>query len=243
MDKARNYNVKDVEMLMTAATLIENAIANKTFLQSKRVNWGDSYFEEIKTRIDIAIQTHLGIDGAKELRQATQEVSIIQLAARKDLAEVKVQIEEDFKSEPEFRDEILKQLGFTTYMEGVRNNSQESMINLLFQFKTNLNENLKAAIIDKGTAAATLEAIIAQADALAGTNVFQETQKGNRKNTTIESITEFNAVYDTVISISRIAQNFYKQDPTIKEQFSFIKIAKTLKNNRATKAREAKAER
>lgn len=28
MDKTRNYNVKDVEMLMTAATSIENAIAN-----------------------------------------------------------------------------------------------------------------------------------------------------------------------------------------------------------------------
>jgi hypothetical protein len=33
---ARKYKAKDVEMLTATATIIENAIANKTFLQSKR---------------------------------------------------------------------------------------------------------------------------------------------------------------------------------------------------------------
>lgn len=33
---SRNYKVKDVEMLITASTIIENAIANKAVLQAKR---------------------------------------------------------------------------------------------------------------------------------------------------------------------------------------------------------------
>ena len=40
----RKYKTKDVEMLTATATIIENAIANKTFLQSKRTTWADPFF-------------------------------------------------------------------------------------------------------------------------------------------------------------------------------------------------------
>ena len=47
---ARKYKTKDVEMLTATATIIENAIANKAFLQSKRTTWADPFFRQTQKR-------------------------------------------------------------------------------------------------------------------------------------------------------------------------------------------------
>ena len=73
-----------------------NAIANKTLLQSKRATWADPFFENIKTQIKTTTETYLGKDAAQELRKATQTVLGIQAQSIIDLAEFKVQIEQDF---------------------------------------------------------------------------------------------------------------------------------------------------
>src|ERR1700761_3454499 len=101
----RSYNTKDVDMLVTASTIVETAIANKAFLQSKRNTWADPFFDDLKTRMDGALQNYLGVDSAKELRQSTTVLKGIQAQAIKDLAEAKVQLVEDFKSNKLRRDE------------------------------------------------------------------------------------------------------------------------------------------
>lgn len=111
----RHYSTKDVDMIIATSTIIETAIANKTFLHSKRTTWADPFFENIQARIELATQTHLGKDSAKSLREATQVIFDIQAVALKDLAEAKIQIEEDFKKEPVRKTEILTQLGFASY--------------------------------------------------------------------------------------------------------------------------------
>ncbi|MBN2612765.1 MAG: hypothetical protein JXB00_14510 [Bacteroidales bacterium] len=50
-------------------------------------------------RIDQAIETHLGIDAKKELRDATAALASIQAPARRDVSFLKTQIDEDFKKE------------------------------------------------------------------------------------------------------------------------------------------------
>ena len=94
----RKYKTKDVEMLTATATIIENAIANKTLLQSKRTTWADPFFDDLKTQIQTTTDTYLGKDAAQLMRQATQVVLTIQAQALNDLAEFKVQIEQDFKT-------------------------------------------------------------------------------------------------------------------------------------------------
>ena len=95
----RKYRGKDVDMLIASSTLLENAINNKAFLQTKRSNWTDDFFTGIQTQIDKAIEDYLGIDSAKELRGATQILKSIQKQSLIDLAEVKTQIIEDFKKD------------------------------------------------------------------------------------------------------------------------------------------------
>ena len=224
----RIYKTKDVDMLLTIETIIDSAIANKTFLQTKRSNWADPYFDNIKKEINTIIQENLGVDSAKELRQATIAVKTIQANALTDLAEIKVQIEQDFKTQPDRKSEILNQLGFTSYYTQATTRDQEGLINLLFQYNTNLTPTLKAEIVAKGTAAAALDAINTYAQTLKDADVFQEGTKGTKKEITSETIQIFNNIYSTVLSIAVISAKFFKTDTAKKDKFSFAKVSKTL---------------
>ena len=226
----RKYKTKDVEMLTATATIVENAIANKTFLQSKRTTWADPFFEDLKTQIQNTTDTYLGKDASQQMRQATQIVLGIQSQALNDLAEFKVQIEQDFKNVPVQKTEILNQLGFTTYHKLAQKGDQEGLVNLLFQFKTNLTPILNTEIVTKGTAQTTIDNIIGYATTLKDANISQETYKGTRKEITDQAIIAFNQIYDQVISIAKIANNFYKTDKVKQQLFSFAKVSATLNN-------------
>ena len=229
----RIYSTKDIDMLITIDTIIDSAIANKAFLQSKRPTWADPYFDDTKAKINDIVQTYLGIDGAQALRQSTLIVKTIQADALRDMAELKVQILTDFSDQPARKTEILNQLGYTTFYALARTKDQEALISLLFQYKTNLTPTLKTEIENAGTATATLDAITAYADALKGANVTQEGNKGTRKEITNQAITTFNTIYNRVSGIAKIANNFYKGNPALQQQFSFNKVSKTL--NKQTK--------
>jgi len=231
--KQRNYNVKDVDMLVTASTIIESAIKNKAFLITKRTTWADPFFANLKTRIDNAVQNFLGVDSAKNLRQATAVVIGLQKNAITDLAEFKIQIVEDFKNDKPRRDEILNQLGFTSYHKQAQKGDQEGLINLLFQYKTNMVAALKTEITAKGTAATLIDRIITYANTLKNADVTQETFKGTRKELTEASLKEFNEIYEAVISICKISTKFLKDKPALKDQFSFNKVAKVLNKTNA----------
>jgi hypothetical protein len=224
----RSYKSKDVDMLVTTSTIIESAIANKTFLQSKRTTWADPFFEDLKTRIDNAVEKYLGVDSAKELRESTLTVTTIQKQAINDLAEVKVQISEDFKKDKARQEELLNQLGFTAHHKEAQKGDQEALIQLLFKFKTNLTSGLKTEISEKGTPSTLLETITGYADTLKKADVSQEGFKGTKKEITAEAVKEFNEIYDQVISISKIANNFYKGQPLTQGLFSYNKVSKTL---------------
>lgn len=240
--ETRNYAMKDVEMLITASAIIETAIENKEFLITKRATWVDPFFDDLKTKIDNTIKTSLGIDNAKDLRKLTASMKTLQKEAQKALAEFKVQIDADFKKEPTKKEEILNVLGFTDYLKDVQKGNQEALINLLYQFKINLDKGLKTEISKRGMSAEIFETIINFADTIKDTNVNQEKAKSGKKTTTTNYITEFNNLYEEVIAVAKIASNFYKDNPTLKEQFSFSKVAKALSASKAAPKKEAKPE-
>lgn len=235
----KKYTVKTVDFLIASDTIIDSAIANQPFLETKRSNWKISFFQDIKTQINQAIQNHLGLDSAKELREASQVVYTIVTQALIALAEVKVQIEEDFKDTPSQKNEILNTLGFSNYFFNARKGDQEALINLLYQFKTNLTQTLNDQIVAKGTAQATIDAVTSYSDELKNADVLQEGKKGTRKELTAAAINEFNNIYDKIISITRIAAKFYKTDKAKTDQFSFTKVAKNINNTKPPKKQAA----
>ena len=152
----------------------------------------------------------------------------IQKDAVKELAECKVQLQEDFKKDPIRRNEILTQLGYNLYTEVKQQGSQQEVVGLLYQFKTNMSEALKKEIVDKGTSVSLIEGIIKHADFLHSANVTQEEHKGARKMHTKESVAELNDLYSDIISICKIASKFYNDQPQLKDLFSFNKVSKVI---------------
>lgn len=230
----RKYSAKDVDMVITIETIIDSAIANKAFLQSKRSTWADPFFQDIKTKINNVVDTYIGIDSAQQLRLSTQAVIAIQEPALVQLSETKIQIEVDFKDDPLRKKEILIQLGYTAHFKEAQKRDQEGLINLLYQFKTNLTPALKAEIVAKGTSATQLDAIVAFANTLKNANVTQEGFKGTRSEIAAEGITALNGIYDDVMGIAKIATRFYAKEKVKKDLFSFNKVSKKLNFSKST---------
>ena len=91
MSKNRKYNCKDVEMLMAAKTIAESFRANISELATARTDWTEQFATNLIARIDQAIESHLGVDAKKDLRQATATLATIQLPARRDVSFLKTQ--------------------------------------------------------------------------------------------------------------------------------------------------------
>jgi len=181
----------------------------------------------IQIRIQNAFSNYLGIDNAKAMRDATIAVIGVQKNALRDLAEFKIEVSEDFKPDKILLNEILTNLGFTQYHKAAKRKDQEALIQLLYQFKTNMIPSLQTTITAAGTPVALITTIINYADTLKNSNVTQETLKGSRKEVSQAGVTEFNAIYTQVISVAKISAKFYKDDKAIKDEFSY---AKTIKN-------------
>ena len=62
--------------------------------------------------------------------------------------------------------------------------------------------------------------------------INQETFNGTRKEITDEVIPVFNETYEKVISVVKIANNFYKTDKVKQQLFSFSKVSATLNSQK-----------
>ena len=217
----RNYNCKDVDMLLACKTISESLKANIAELSLARTTWNIDYVGGLSTKIDNAMDQYLGMDKKKELREATARLSAIQAPALRDLSFLKTQLEVDFGSKAT---ELLKQLGFTKNIAKVKQGNQEALIELLHTFKSNMNEGVKANITEKGTNPVLIDRIIGYANQMVEANVSQETMKETTKALSAEAVNALNDIYTETIGICKIAANFFQYEPIKKEQFTFSKV-------------------
>jgi hypothetical protein len=234
MPRNRNYNFKDVDILLASKTIVETLKSNLSDLSIARSTWTEEYANQLATKIDEAIENYLGLDKKKELRDTTANLAAIQEPAMRDLSFIKTQIEVDFDGEAK---EIIKTLGFDKNLRAVQNRDQEALIELLYSFKKGLNNKLREDIIAKGTSPELIDRIIAYADQMKQTNISQETLKETTKALSDEALQEFNDIYDQVIGICKIASSFYQFDTLKKDQFTFTKVVDNM--NAAKKVAEA----
>ncbi len=241
----RKYKMKDVDMIITSSTILETAATHQGFLQQHRSDWSGSFFTDLQADIDKKVSIHLGIDTAKDLREATAVVIETQTKAVKSLANLKVQIVEDFKQDPLRRDQILKSLGYATYTKLSQTGNQQDLIGILFQFKQNMSDELKKEICMKGTMPKLIDDIIGYADAFKAANITQESFKSSRKSTTHDIVKDFNEIYHSVIKICKMAQKFFDGQPHVQEQFVFSKVGRAISAKASpgtlAKAKAAKA--
>lgn len=228
MAKNRNYSYKDVNMLTASQVVAGNFKSNIGELSTVRSDWTEQYANDLESRINQTIETHLGIDAKKDLRDSTSGLSVVQISAKRDLSFFKTQIDDDFKSTPLVRDEILNTLGFSKHLRNVQRNNQESLIQLLYAFKKNMTDSLRNQITDKGLSGILIDKIIGYAETFKEANVNQEGLKQTTKEISKEVIDVFNGIYDEIIGICKKVSNYYQFDAVKQEQFTFSKVVSNL---------------
>ncbi len=224
----RNYTVADAIMLTTCATIAKNATVNKAFLISKRPGFKDPFFANLEKRIDDAIKKILGIDNAKEQREATTKLLELSTVIEPLLGEFKIQVEVDFEDNKREK-EILKQLGFAHYAKVIKGN-QMALLELLAKFKENMSPQLQAEITDAGTDETYITQLSGYAATVAKLNVNQESLKKIKKTIVASGIEEMNAIYKQTIGVAQIAAKFFAADAAKAELFSFSKISAAISN-------------
>jgi hypothetical protein len=224
MANNRIYNFRDVDMLTASRTIAESFRANIAELSVTRTVWTEQYANDLIARIDNAIGNSLGIDAKKDLRGATASLVSIQGPAQRDVSYFKTQVAEDFKKDPVRRDEILNVLGFTRYLQKGNKGKQEPLVQLLSTFKTNMTAALRQEITAKGMSATLIDNITCYAETFRQANIAQEGLKGSTKSISGDKLATFNAIYEEIIGICKIASGYFRYEPLKKEQFSFSKV-------------------
>lgn len=224
MANTRNYHCKDVEMLIASRTIAMSFKAHISELSVTRPAWTAAYADDLAARIDSVISSNLGTDARKGLRGATASLMALEIPAKKDLSFFKLQVSEDFSKDLARRDEILRLLGFSDLPIKISLASQEELVQLLFEFKTNMTEALRGEIIGKGISPVLIDNILGYAENFAKANVAQESAKGSAKLITGDMVDAFNAIHGEIMGICKIASAYYSLEPDKKEFFSFSRV-------------------
>lgn len=215
-----------VEMLIATATIVQNIIHRKSFLQTKRPDWSDSLLQELASQNNVLFNTYIGKTNTTQLKEQTLLVLSLSKTAKMHLSEFKIQIKTSFRTDIDRQKEILTTLGFTRYLKEATQGDQESLIALLYQFKQNLTPNLKIEINSAGMSLNTMEEIINLAQQLKSANVEQESFKTLRKELTLQDISALNDYYIKVTNISIPARVFFKGNKLAQDEFSYTYILK-----------------
>lgn len=224
MKRNRIYGYSDVAMLTASKTVAENFRSNIAELASVRTDWTPEHADELNQQIDVAIDNLLGTDSTKSLRAATGALNAIHIPAKRDLSFFKTQIEDDFKDDPLFLNEILHTLGFQLLMKKVQKDNQEALTELLSAFKKNMTDDLKTSITAKGLNPELIDRIIGYSNNYSSANVNQEILKQSSKEISQEIVDEYNSIYSDVIGICKKASKYYQYEPLKRELFTFRKI-------------------
>lgn len=226
MSTQRIYSASDVGMLTAILTMIDSAIAAEEFLSAKRPVWKSPYFQDTRARILGAFSTILGISNVTELSRYTKTVIDLRQTILAELSDFLVQLKADYTDNPARAQELLQLLGFKSAGVTLKSykDDQEALAQLLQRLKTGITPELKAELQSKGMSPQTIENILAHADTYIEANVKQESFKSEKKTITDANKQELNALYSTVIGISKIARSFYKGQPLEQEKFSFATV-------------------
>lgn len=87
---------------------------------------------------------------------------------------------------------------------------------------------LRQEITAKGMRATLIDNITGYAETFCQANVAQEGLKGSTKSISGDKVDTFNAIYDEIIGICKIASGYFRYESLKKEQFSFSKVTSTM---------------
>ena len=223
----RNYNCKDVDMLVSSNVVLENFDHHLDQLIAKRKSWKNPFAKNLQFKIDNALDI-LGVNTKVEQTKTTRELVTTQKQATDNLLTFKIQLEVDFEDDPDTLRQMENNLGFSRLYNAARSGEQEALIQLLSVFKQNMSPALKKKIVQAGMNGEIIDELIDMRDQINKLNIKQEALKGSTVNDTALNVDELNAIHRQVIGICKIAPRLLPDVPTASEDFSFSRILNRL---------------
>jgi len=234
------FSYKAVDTLIGSRVVCENFKTYKTELTAVNTTWEDPFIDDLETRINTAINKHLGIDAKKLQKLATGDIHVLQKEAGDKLALFKTVLTVNFNGNKDRLQWILDILGFSRHLKDTQNNDQEGLIQLIAQFNENMTPELITEITDTGMAENIITGITDMAENVRDADVTQEKLKEDSKTHTETAVKEFNEIYDIIIGICKVGHKLFKSDKLKAEHFSFAHIMKAM--NLAKKKEEDETE-
>ena len=232
-----SYSHDTVDMLLTNSIIAKDFKANIHHFSPIRTPWNEGYAEDLIIRNDKALSDLVGVDHRGELRESTTRVERIMDNAKADLRVVKTNIRGDFDGE--VAREILTKLGYSRYFDDViQNNDQESLMSLLNNFRNSMTDELRALITSGGTRSEFIDQIIGYASEFQEANVAQEELKVHWNEPSIEARKEFQSLYDEVIRICKIGRIIFRDNPEMRDRFTYSRVMAKVTGNRAARKEE-----
>lgn len=224
----RKYKGKDVEMLSVIETMLSSAISIKSTLAARRPQWIGDHLEKLLSTTQSAYVDYLGINNARALTEASQNLYVELDQAIINLADFKAEIRAGFRKDKVRRDTLLGILGYMQFKDAVKNEDQEGIVQFLYHFSDNMTADIKAEIIATGTDELIFTALEANAENTKNLNIIQEGHKGSKKELTDESIKALNDIYDDGMGVAELAKKYLRGDAIKQEWFSYSKVLRNL---------------
>lgn len=220
------YNYEHIDMLLAAGMVVQSFRKYVDDLSYIRTNWTREYADSLNERIDKVMKNYLGVTYPADLRKATDRIIEIRPTTRRDLAFIMREIKENFSKEE--ADAILKYLGFDLYINDVIDHDQESLINLLFTFKSGMTRGLKRLITGQGTNPPLIDRIMEHAGIFQHANQIQKQLKQYGHQPPNKAHQELQDIYKEVMLICKIGAVFYQEEPDKRDFFIFAKVVHSI---------------
>lgn len=231
----RAYNDPDVVMLTGGLTLVEAAKNHVVILQVRRTTWTLGYFTGLEDEIKAAMKDHLGLTPEAARIAATAVVMTNFSTMRTDARKLMVDIENLEGLPADRRTTLLRSLGYDEHYTDVVAKKAEALTELLFKIEKNLTADVRTELTTLGVNDQLLGRLLGYAEGFTKSRVQQTALKLSQKEITDEAIKEFNRLYERIIGISKVAQDEFKKDKSIKQQFSYHAVTSKLQQARKTK--------
>lgn len=222
----RKFNFKPLPMLVAALTVADHFEAEKTVFNAEKPSWNEAWLADFRQAINLILNEYYGVNTREELQKQTDLVEELAGKAYDDLAMVKTQIERGFRTTPERTGWILDKLGFRAFYGKASNHNQSTLIGLLLAFRNNLDEALRAELLQKGVNAGRMVNLFSYADTLNQANITQESLKGSTKLDTEKALSSLNDIYDQAMDICTVGQKLFKDNRLKKDLFVFSRLVK-----------------
>jgi len=220
------YNYEHIDMLLAAGMIAQIFRKYVDDLSYIRTDWTRKYADSLNERIDKAMKNHLGVTYPADLRAANERIIEIRPTTRRDLAFIMREIKDNFSMEE--ADAILHYLGFDLYIDDVISHDQESLINLLFSFKSGMTRGLRRLITGQGTNPPLIDRIMEHAGIFQQANQIQRQLKKEWHQPPKSAHQELQTIFKEVMLICKIGAIFYQEEPDKRDFFVFAKVVHSI---------------